>query len=427
MAKIAVIGGGWAGMACAVEATQAGHAVTVFEAARTWGGRARALTATLPDGQNVTLDNGQHILIGAYTQTLALMRRVGIDLDAALQRVPLILRFPDGRGLALPQLPRWLDRATRRIAPLDVIAGILGARGWSWADKLSLLRTATRWQGQGFACADKDTVADLCKTLTPRVRTELTEPLCISALNTPAARASGAVFLRVLRDALFQTPGGSQMLLPRVDLGALFPDAADRWLLRQGAHTMPGRRVRAIAREDDGWRVDDERFDRVVLACPPWEAARLAADTAPSWAAAADTLPHEAIATVYVQCERSLQGPLLALRNHEAAPAQFVFDRGQLGGPRGLLAFVVSASDGERETLERLVLAQAVRQLGLTQAQPVLTVVERRATFACNPMLVRPPMQVAPGLVACGDYIDGPYPATLEGAVRSAIAAAAAL
>ena len=129
---------------------------------------------------------------------------------------------------------------------------------------------------------------------------------------------------------------------------------------------------------------------------------------------------------MYVQCERSLPGPLLALRHHEAAPAQFVFDRGQLGGPRGLLAFVVSASDGEREVLERLVLAQAVRQLGLTQAQAVLTVVERRATFACIPMLARPPMQVAPGLVACGDYIEGPYPATLEGAVRSAIAAAAA-
>lgn len=414
-------------MACAVEATRAGHAVTVFEAARAWGGRARALTATLPDGQSVTLDNGQHILIGAYTETLALMRRVGVDMDAALQRVPLILRFPDGRGLALPQLPQWLDRATRRIAPLDVVAGILGARGWSWQDKLGLLRTATRWQEQGFACADKDTVADVCRTLTPRVRTELTEPLCVSALNTPAERASGTVFLRVLRDALFQTPGGSQMLLPRVDLGALFPDAADRWLDAQGARTLPGRRVRTVAREAEGWRVDDEFFDRVVLACPPWEAARLAADIAPSWAAAADALPHEAIATVYVQCEHALPGPLLALRNHEGAPAQFVFDRGQLGGPRGLLAFVVSASNGDRETLERLVLAQAREQLGLTPLQPVLTVVERRATFACSPMLLRPPMQVAPGLAACGDYIDGPYPATLEGAVRSAIAAAAAL
>lgn len=427
MSKVAVIGGGWAGMACAVEATRAGHAVTLFEAARAWGGRARGLDAVLPDGRAVTLDNGQHILIGAYTETLALLDRVGVDVDAALQRVPLILRFPDRRGLALPRLPHWLDRATRAIAPLDVLAGILGARGWTWQDKLSLLGTATRWRRQGFACADTDTVAQLCTTLTARVRAELTDPLCVSALNTPAERASGAVFLRVLRDALFQTPGGSQLLLPRVDLGTLFPLAAERWLGRHGAQAAPGCRVRALTRLDDGWRVDDQHFDRVVLACPPWEAARLTTDIAPSWAEAAGSLSHEAIATIYVQCERALQGPLTALRSDARAPAQFVFDRGQLGGPQGLLAFVVSASVGDRETLERLVLAQARDQLGLTRPQPVLTVVERRATFACHPRLRRPPTHVAPRLVACGDYIDGPYPATLEGAVRSAIAAAAEL
>ena len=424
---LAVIGGGWAGMACAVEATLAGHAVSVFEAARQWGGRARAVPATLPDGEQVMLDNGQHILIGAYTETLAMMARVGIDEGPALQRIPLALRFPDGGGLSLPQLPRWLDQATRRLAPLDVLAGVLGARGWSWRDKLSLLQTATRWQRQGFACAEAETVAGLCAALTPRVQAELTEPLCLSALNTPPAEASGQMFLRVLDDALFKAPGGSALLLPRLDLGALFPDAADRWLRQRGARTESGWRVRTLAREGAGWRVDGQPFDRVVLACAPWEAARLAAEEAPQWADSADALQHEAIATVYLHGDAVLPAPVLALRSRPEAPAQFVFDRGQLGGPNGLLAFVVSANTADRETLQRQVLAQAREQLGLAPLQPVLTVVERRATFACTPGLSRPPQQVAQGLIACGDYVDGAYPATLEGAVRSAIAAARAI
>ncbi|MGJ7508909.1 hydroxysqualene dehydroxylase HpnE [Variovorax sp. GT1P44] len=427
MSSVAIIGGGWAGMACAVEATQRSHAVTVFEAARNWGGRARALAATLPDGQDVTLDNGQHILIGAYTRSLELMARVGVNVDEALQRVPLILRFPDGGGLSLPHIPPWLDRATRRLAPLDVVAGVLTARGWSWQDKLSLLKTSTQWQRQGFVCPDDQTVASLCATLTPRVRTELTDPLCVSALNTPAEQASGKVFLRVLAEALFYTPGGSQLLLPRTDLGALFPDAADRWLRQQGARTVLGQRVRALSHDAEGWRVDDEPFDRVVLACSPWEAARLTADLASPWSAIADALPHEAIATIYLHGNVALQAPFVALRSEPDAPAQFAFDRGQLGGPRGLLAFVISASNGERETLQQQVLVQAREQLGLIDLQPVLTVVERRATFACIPGLVRPPMRIAANLLACGDYVEGDYPGTLEGAVRSAIAAAGAL
>ena len=114
--NIAVIGAGWAGLACAIEATRAGHAVTVFEAARTLGGRARALPAQLPDGAPVLLDNGQHILIGAYSATLGLMRELGIDPAAVLHRMPLQLRFADGGGLAIPA--GWRP-------PLDLLAGIL--------------------------------------------------------------------------------------------------------------------------------------------------------------------------------------------------------------------------------------------------------------------------------------------------------------
>jgi hypothetical protein len=263
----------------------------------------------------------------------------------------------------------------------------------------------------------------VCAGLPARVRDELIDPLCLSALNTPPAAASGRVFLRVLHDALLGTSdfafAASDLLVPRVDLGAVFPHAACAWLAEFGATVRLGQRVAGLERVPGGWMLEGERWDRVVLACPPGEAARLAMLAgASTWAAQADALQHEAIATVYATGGPRLPLPLLALRG---GPAQFVFDRSQLGGPAGLLAFVTSASTGSREEIEAATLAQA-RALGW-QPTPLRTVVERRATFACTPGLQRPPQQVAAGLLACGDYVAGPYPATLEQAVRSGIAA----
>jgi squalene-associated FAD-dependent desaturase len=404
-------------MAAAVAAIQAGHQVTVFEAARTLGGRARGLEGHLPDGRSVPLDNGQHILIGAYTETLRLMRAVGVDTKAALQRMPLTLKFPDGAGLQLPRLP----------VPLDALAGILRNRAWPLRERLGMLRAALDWKLRGFECAAQLSVADLCRQLGPHVMQELIEPLCVSALNTPAHQASAQVFLRVLKDALFGVSGGSQLLLPRTDLSALFPQAAARWLAQHGARVHVGTRVATLQREATHCLLDGQAFDAVLLACPSTEAARLAAPVDTAWSRCASALHFEAITTVYAWAQDAqLPTPMLALRHDARHPAQFVFDRGRLGGPTGLLAFVVSASQGERDTLQAQVLQQARNQLGL-DLQAVQTVVEKRATFACTPGLQRPAQTIAPGLLACGDYVAGPYPATLEGAVRSGLAAALAI
>ena len=431
--KVAVIGAGWAGMAAAIAHVQAGRQVTVFEAARTVGGRARAVPGALPDGTPATLDNGQHILIGAYAESLRLMRLVGVDIDTALLRLPLTLQFPDGQGLQLPDLP----------PPLDALLGIARAKGWGWRDKLALLRTATAWQLRGFRCAPATSVAALCAPLTPRLMTEFIDPLCVSALNTPANQASGQVFLRVLQDSLFS----GQRLRER---GRLSPHVAAigwsrraRWLQQQGGQVLTGQRIQRLQPLPGGrWQPvvaangteEPGAFDHVTLACPSWEASRLVEGlagtaglaSAARWSATTSALRFEAITTVYAHAPGAhLPQPILALHNTAAQPAQFVFDRGQLDGQHGLLAFVVSASDGDRALIEQQVLQQAAAQLGLPGLQPVQTVVEKRATFACTPGLQRPGMQVLPGLTACGDYVDGPYPATLEGAVLSGTAVAA--
>jgi hydroxysqualene dehydroxylase len=237
------------------------------------------------------------------------------------------------------------------------------------------------------------------------------------------------VFLRVIGDALFGRGhrgwGGSNLLLPRQDLGRVFPDRAQAWLVAHGAQLRIGYRVESLRGREGGWGLDGEAFDAVVLACPPTDAARLVAASgiaAGGWLAPTQALAFEAIATVYVTGGPRLPLPLLALRSGPGAPAQFVFDRSQLGAPPGVLAFVVSASPTDKAALQAEVLAQAAA-LGWT-VQPLQTVVEKRATFACTPGLQRPPIAIAPGLWACGDYVEGPYPATLEGAVRSGLAVA---
>ena len=431
--RLAILGAGWAGMAAAVRAVELGHHVTVFEAARTLGGRARGVALALPDGREVMVDNGQHILIGAYSDSLRLMRTVGVDPDTALLRRPLALQYPDGSGLALPDWP----------APLDAAAGILAARGWAWRERLALLRAALGWQRAGFQCDEQLSVADLCAALPQRLRDEFIEPLCVSALNTPIAQSSAQVFLRVLHDALFSQRGGSNLLLPRADLSALFPQSAARWISARGARVVAGQRVDALHWEAPHWHIDGQPFDRVLVATSASNAVQIAVQSAqaatPSianqlhaWAHGAAQLRHQAITTVYAQAAAPaprLRAPMLALRPGVDAPAQFVFDRDAItpaAQPTRLLAFVVSDSQGERATLQAAITAQAARHLKV-QVTPLLTITEKRATFACTPGLQRPASAIAPGLLASGDYIAGPYPATLEGAVRSGLQAAEAL
>jgi squalene-associated FAD-dependent desaturase len=424
---MAVIGAGWAGLAAAVHAVQRGAAVTLFEMAPQPGGRARQVSSTAGH-----FDNGQHILIGAYSATLALMRSVGADPDTLLLRCPLTLVDPAGHGLAL-----------RPGAPLPAfVRAVLQARGWSWKNRLALLQVASGWLLGGFRCAPTWTVARLCAGLPVGVRHDLIEPLCLAALNTPIDQASAQVFLRVLRDALFSGAGSADLLLPRVPLSALLPEPAWRWLAAAGATCRSGHRVLALARNGTGWSVDGEDFDGVVLASSAREAARLVEPIAPGWARTAAELRYEPIVTAYLTdaCLR-LPQPMLALPAGPQAPAQFVFDLAAIGGDgvsgaTADFAFVVSGAapwlvDG-RANCAQAVLHQARSAFPgafLGPDNEVLRHVgaEQRATFACTPGLIRPAPSIAPQLVAAGDYIAGPYPATLEGAVRSGQSAGSAL
>jgi hydroxysqualene dehydroxylase len=415
--RIAVIGAGWAGLAAAVQATARGHSVTVYEMAPQCGGRARNV-----ETEGLTLDNGQHIMLGAYTEMLRLMQIVNADPKQLLLRMPLSLIDPAGHGLRFPP-----GNPT-----LAFLRAVVSQTSWSWQDRLSLVASCLRWWRAGFRCAPELSVGGLCAGLPRVIREDLIEPLCVAALNTPAEEASASVFLRVLRDALLSGPGSSELLLPRVALSGVFPQPALAWLRSQNTTIQVSTRVDSVTPSGSAWVVDGAVFEGVVLATPPGEAARLVSEVAPGWAACALALRYEPIVTVYLRSPGTrLTFPMLRLHCGPSWPAQFVFDRGQLGGPDGLLAFVISGAQpwvelGAQRILEATI-AQAQRSLGSTLRGPLTAVrvlTEKRATFRCTPALQRPAACVASTLCAAGDYVEGPYPATLEGAVRSGVDAA---
>ncbi|QGZ42872.1 FAD-dependent oxidoreductase [Pseudoduganella flava] len=434
---MAVVGGGWAGCAAAVQLVRGGAQVTLYEAARTLGGRARRIEAA-----GRTLDNGQHIMLGAYDDTLRLMRRVGVEPRRAVLSVPLQMCYPPGgMRFVAPRLP----------APLHLAVALLRARGLTGADKVAMARFSTTARWMGWRLDHDCTVAELLERYdqTPTLIRLMWRPLCLAALNTPPETASANVFLAVLRDSLGARRAASDMLLPRHDLSALFPDAAARWLAAHGATVHAGAKVDRIARNAGTWLVTaqgsavggalEQAFDQVVLATSAAAAATLLAGLDAALAARLDAFKPEPITTCYLQyglAER-LPQPFFALEDvpEEGRWGQFVFDRGQLEpGQAGLFAVIVSASgaaaalpQAELASAVAAQLAQAFGRPGLASPAWTKVVTEKRATYACMAGLDRPANVTGmPGLLLAGDYTAGEYPATLEMAVRSGIAAARA-
>jgi squalene-associated FAD-dependent desaturase len=432
--KVAVVGGGWAGCAAAVELSRQGESVTLFEAARTLGGRARRVEL-----HDHTVDNGQHIMLGAYRETLRLMQAVGIAAEDVMLRLPLQMRYPQGSG--------GMDFVTPRLpAPMHMLIGLLRATGLGFDDKLSLARFSTTARWMDWQLHVDCSVTELLDRYdqTDRLIRLMWRPLCIAALNTPPKRASARIFLNVLRDSLGARRAASDMLIPKVDLTRLFPQQAATFIERHGGEIRHGATVQRITKVSNGWNISiaedtpEEFFDAVIVATQARQAATLLEGIVDTSALTA--FGYEPISTCYLKYADPvrLAQPFFALIDDATTGqwGQFVFDRGQLDAAQdGLLAVVISAS-AEAIGIGHDALAQSIaRQLATVFQKPELNtpkwtriVSEKRATFSCTPDLVRPANATGHrGLALAGDYTAGDYPATLESAIRSGISAASCI
>jgi squalene-associated FAD-dependent desaturase len=396
---VAIVGAGYAGMAAAVSLASRGVRVTVFESAAVPGGRARRI-----ESQGHALDNGQHILVGAYGALYQLMRTVGLEASALL-RVPLEVRYA--------------SRFHLRRGAFGLAGALLTARGVPLAERLGAARFIARLRRSRFHLAADTSVSELLAQHAQggRIGHYLWRPLCVAALNTPPELASANVFLAVLRDTLGAGAAASDLVLPRVDLSRLFPEPAADFVRARGSELRlqsPVKDLGALA----------QQFDHVIVAVGPHQLKMLIAD-APEYS-------YQPIYTCYLQYTESVRLPFPMLGLADGL-VQWVFDRGALLGEKGRLVCVISAQgDHQQMTLDEIAerchreLAAALGALDRPQWWRVIA--EKRATITCSPGIKQrnaPP--ALPGVTFAGDYTDPEYPPTLEAAVRSGVRAASSV
>jgi len=435
----AIIGGGYAGMAAAVALAGRGITVTVFESAQQLGGRARGVTY-----QDTQLDNGQHLMLGCYHQTLRMIEQVGGNIEQDFLRLPLQLDLHGEFSLKAPRLPaplHLIEQLAIRVGwqktpsnSLVMLVALLTAQGLSFSERLNAARFMLTMRSMNFRLANDMNVTELLAQhgQDAELTQKLWEPLCIAALNTPIHKASAQVLLNVLRDALNRSRADSDMLLPRIDFTALFPQRAANYVKLHGGKVCIACGVEALRPLEDGMEITTAsgttRFSHVICAAPPAVAAKLLRPIAAlaETVAQIDSLEHQPIYTVYLQYPAHVTLPNAMLGLHQRY-SQWLFDKGRISGQHGLLAAVISAEgihqELPQEELAQKVIAELREEFGVAEQPAWFKVIaEKRATFCCSPNLHRPLQQTAlPRLLLAGDYTAGDYPATLESAVLSGL------
>lgn len=426
---VAVIGGGCAGLSTAAALVENGYKVTVLEASSQLGGRARSVVVENKDLMQL-LDNGQHILLGAYHETLALLKKVAVNESKVFQRLPLQIEMISGTAKSA----FYLKSAHYLPAPLNLLFGFLRCKGLSFSERMAAIKLMRYLKASHYEIiSDRPLYRFLTSHhQTMRVIELLWEPLCLAALNTPIENASTRIFLNVLRDTFTGHKNNSDFLLPRLDLSQVISNPLSHYIQSKGGVIRLNQRIRHLQIENDGFSLEtrDEKthFSHVVIATSPARVDRLLAPFPQLRHVLEQTqsLQYQPIYTIYLQYAPETRLPTV-MTGLTGSIGQWVFDRGQLCNQKGLLAVIVSA-EGKHQKLSQDDLALQIAK-ELNRAFPFLTkplwhkvIAEKRATFTCSPNLSRPANKTPIAqLFLAGDYTYPDYPATIEGAIRSGI------
>ena len=440
-----IIGGGCAGFAAATALVDAGARVLVVEARPGLGGRATAFTDP-ETGERV--DNGQHILMGCYTETLALLDRIGAA-DRVRWQTGLKLSMIDRRGhhsvLALPALP----------SPLHFLAGILAWDALSWAERLSVLRIGAGINPSAFASSSAFAAAPLRRDrlgLTvrawlekngqaPRLCEMFWEPLALAALNQSIDQADASIFIGVLERVFGPDPAAAALVLPAVPLDLMYAEPAREWLIARGSEVRVNASAKVVVNDQRvrGVRVRDEMIEApVVISTVPWHSFHALFDDVPAGLeqtiANASALASLPIVTVNLWFDSAvMQEPLVGLPGRNF---QWIFDRRAIvGGDASHLSLISSGAEAivsqSNEEIAAIALTEVRDALPAARSATLkksLAVREKRSTFSlASDAPPRPGTRTAiDGFLLAGDWIETGLPATIESAVMSGHMAAGA-
>jgi hydroxysqualene dehydroxylase len=430
-----VIGAGFAGLSAAVRLARHGAKVLVLEARSRLGGRATAFNDR-ETGELV--DNGQHVLLGCYRETLAFLDHIGARDNVSFQPT-LGVTMVDRRGvrsrLDLPALP----------PPLHLIAGVFDWTALPWKDRIAVLRMRTPIRiarrglergAQAIAASPGETVENwlIRNGQTARLREMLWDPLALAALNQSPSHAAAPSFVRVLAEMFGPDPKAAAIGVPNKPLDAMYAEPARAFLERRGGVVRTGAPAKIALTGDRLLHVSSgpDRFVApVVVSAVPWFALPELFDgnhdALQSEVARARAMRAMPIVTVNLWLDAAIfDEPFVGLPGREM---QWVFDKRQVfGGSASHLSLVSSGAaaltDRPNDELIAAAHAEVVEAFPRARAARLLraTVIrEPRATFSLAPGQPRRPETATPvrGLFLAGDWIDTGLPATIESAVRS--------
>jgi len=444
---VVVIGAGCAGLTAAVRLTEQGARVLVLEARSRLGGRATAF----PDRETGDMvDNGQHVIIGAYRDTRAFLATIGAEANLQFQKrldVTMIDRAGVRSRLECPDLP----------APLHLLAGVLDWSALAWADKFSALRMATplrvamrqlRPGATAIAASPDETVRQwlVRNGQTPRICELLWEPLALAALNQPPSIAVAPPFAQVLAEMFGGDARAAALGLSDTPLHLLYAEPARQFVEARGGEVVTGARATVRIAGSNGESAvssvtvgSSEWHPAGVVAAVPWFALNdlFVGETeslAPLLAAARGTEPSP-IFTVNLWYDRPIfEEPFIGFPGRLM---QWAFQRTSAMSGGGPYLSLISSGPSRLSSLanpEIIDVAKAelaevlpdVRGATLLRAAVIR---EPRATFSLAPgQPPRPTVRTGVrGLFLAGDWIDTGLPATIESAVRSGNRAAEAM